>query len=97
MIDFTEEEPITLRQATRILPGRRGRVNIATVWRWVTEGRRGVRLESLLIGGRRFTSRQAIQRFLERLNPVQTQQPRTPLQRQHESRRAAKRLQEVGI
>lgn len=38
--------------------------------RWMRHGVRGVRLESILIGNRRFTSEEAIQRFVERTNVV---------------------------
>ncbi len=36
--------------------------------RWMRSGVRGVRLESLLIGSRRFTSKEAIARFIEQTN-----------------------------
>ena len=43
--------------------------HIATVWRWALYGVcNGIRLESIKIGGQRFTSREAIGRFLVRLN-----------------------------
>ncbi|MCL4193868.1 MAG: DUF1580 domain-containing protein [Thermoguttaceae bacterium] len=39
-------------------------VNPCTVWRWMTVGARGVKLESFCIGGKRYTTRQAFQRFV---------------------------------
>lgn len=39
-------------------------VSASTVWRWTTRGIRGVRLESLTVGGRRYTSLQAFARFV---------------------------------
>jgi len=41
------------------------RPHIATVWRWMGRGVRGVKLETVLIGGKRFTSADAIQRFID--------------------------------
>ena len=40
----------------------------ATYWRWLLTGVRGVKLESMKIGGRRYTSLEAIERFLTALN-----------------------------
>ena len=37
--------------------------NRSTTMRWRTRGSRGVKLESVRIGGRRFTSEEAIERF----------------------------------
>ena len=61
MIDFEAEQPIPITDASRHFPGRPA---LSTVWRWALTGVRGRRLETQLCGGRRFTSKQAIQRFL---------------------------------
>ena len=42
------------------------RPNVSTVWRWAQRGVCGVTLETVLIGGRRYTSRVALQSFVER-------------------------------
>lgn len=39
-----------------------------TVRQWAERGRRGVVLETLLVGGTRMTTRRAFDRFLSRLN-----------------------------
>ena len=39
---------------------------IGSVWRWVTHGVRGVKLESLNVGGRRYVTEEAFIRFVER-------------------------------
>jgi len=44
------------------LSGRR--LNVATVYKWATHGVRGLKLESLVIGGRRVTTAAAIERFV---------------------------------
>lgn len=48
----------------------RERVNVATVWRWTTAGARGVVLESVAIGGKRFTSVEAFTRWVAAQNPT---------------------------
>jgi uncharacterized protein DUF1580 len=67
MIDSRNEDLMTLAAAARTLPGRKGRgINPSTLWRWHVRGIRGQRLETLMVGGTRYTSAQAIQRFFER-------------------------------
>jgi Protein of unknown function (DUF1580) len=51
------------------------RVAIATVWRWDQSGIRGVRLESLKIGGRKFTTAEAFERFIVATNGGFSNQP----------------------
>ena len=69
MIDVHTESLVLPKDAARMVPGRSGRgVSRATFWRWMMQGRRGVTLESCLIGGVRYTSRQAVSRFVARLN-----------------------------
>ena len=73
MIDLATEEMLTLPQAAKELPGREGRrgINVSTVWRWCKRGvQNGVRLESVVVGRTRFTSRQALQRFIEKSTAV---------------------------
>jgi hypothetical protein len=67
MIDMSNEHLITLSRAARIV-NPSDQPHIATIWRWVLYGVRGQRLESVIIGGRRYTSEEAIQRFLFALN-----------------------------
>jgi hypothetical protein len=74
MIDSQSEDVITLAQAADGLPRRRrGRkTHVSTIYRWATAGCRGVVLETIQVGATRCTSRQAMQRFFERLSaPVQ--------------------------
>src|SRR5262245_53603906 len=64
MIDESEDL-MTIAQAAKTIPNRAGGrgVNKSTVWRWLLRGVHGVRLETALRGGVRFTSKQALQRF----------------------------------
>ena len=72
MIDPNTETLKTLKQVARKFPGRRGRgVSLSCVWRWVSRGRRGHRLETILVGGRRYSSEEAVMRFIRALNPEQ--------------------------
>lgn len=71
-IDLSSEQPITLAEAARSVPGR---VHVSTIWRWVQIGVRQVRLETICCGGRRFTTREAIQRFFAATTAVSKGHP----------------------
>lgn len=64
MIDIQNEQLIPLAEVPNRLPKRRGRrVHYSTVFRWIQQGANGKRLESCKIGGVRFTSVEALNRF----------------------------------
>ena len=66
MLDLPCEDPLPIRDVPAEVQEATGhRPHIATVWRWVQRGCRGVKLETALVGGRRITSREAIHRFVE--------------------------------
>ena len=67
MIDPLREKLIRLSKA--VIPGA---PSICTRWRWCLHGVRGVRLESVRVGGRRYTSAEAVGRFLLELNSPNT-------------------------
>ncbi len=58
MIDIENDELLTLKQAVRRVPGN---PHVSTIFRWVATEK----LESVKVGGRRFTSRAAIHTFVE--------------------------------
>ncbi len=60
MIDIADEKLVTLAEAAKLLPDC---PSAATLWRWRTKGARGRRLESITLGGKVYTSVEAIQRF----------------------------------
>lgn len=62
MIDTQKERLLPFSAVPRSMPGEPP--SIATVRRWRIRGVRGVKLETLLVGGRRYTSEEALQRFL---------------------------------
>lgn len=60
---------ITLEEATRLFPLRRGKpVTVATLRYRIKHGCRGVRLEAFLSGGAWYTTQAAIDRFHAALN-----------------------------
>ena len=91
------EQRLTLTQAARKLG-----VNPSSTWRWALHGVRGVKLETYNVGAQRFTSEEAIERFVEATTAVaaNTSMPsvaHTPRQRQRESDRADQALAAEGI
>ena len=75
MIDMNERL-ITLPQAARKIPGQgdRPRVHVSSIYRWSTKGVGGVVLETIKVGGRRMTSLEALERFIQAQN-LDTEQP----------------------
>jgi hypothetical protein len=63
VIDPTAERLVPLSEARQLIPNRPDK---ATVYRWYARGVAGVKLETLMVGGRRYTSQEAIRRFFER-------------------------------
>jgi hypothetical protein len=100
MIDIHSEQLLSLGQAARRLPGHPA---LSTLWRWQIKGVLGVRLETVLVGGRRYTSVEALSRFVESSNRVQEPPcgavPRTRTAREREAaiRRAERELREMGV
>lgn len=62
MIEIAAEQLLSLKDAARRLPGR---LHYSTIFRWATTGTRYGRLETVVIGGQRYTSIEALQRFAE--------------------------------
>ena len=63
-IDVHQEELLTLSQAARAVRPRGAKpLAPSTIWRWHKHGIKGVRLETVVIGGKRHTSREALTRF----------------------------------
>jgi hypothetical protein len=104
MIDIQTETLITLAQAAAEMPRRRQgkRVSIVTLWRWATQGSRGIFLESLETPSGKVTSKEALARFLQALTvrhqadsqlrtPVQGHY-RSPSRRQRASERAERKV-----
>ena len=99
MIDLETETLILPREVCRMFPGRSGKgIAICTVMRWMLKGRKGHKLASLIAGGQRYTSREAVGRFLAALNGVRecnTRQQRD--KRTHEEQRVEHELAAEGF
>ena len=88
-IDLSSEDIFPVSEAPEHIPGHPSK---ASVWRWVLTGVGGVRLESILIGGKRFVSAESIQRFCDRrtaaangdTSPVRTSRQRERAMQQAE-------------
>lgn len=64
MIDFQFDTPVPFAEIPDWCEANLGwRINRSTAHRWRKRGVRGVKLETCLLGGRRCTSDQALQRF----------------------------------
>lgn len=59
-IDVFSEDLLTFRQAAAEIPGR---PHFLSLHRWAKDGLRGVHLETVLVGGTRFTTKAALNRF----------------------------------
>jgi hypothetical protein len=85
---FLNETLVTLTQASQMLPGR---PHVSTLWRWCKRGVRGVRLETYVVGARRFTSTEALQRFAAATSAAANGEAapiRTPSQRERDIAKA---------
>jgi Protein of unknown function (DUF1580) len=67
MIDFSEHLQ-TFAEAARTMPG--GGTHVSTVHRWRLKGCRGVKLETIMRGGIRYTSTEALVRFFAAITAV---------------------------
>jgi len=75
------------------------RKSLATLHRWRLQGVNGVKLETCLIGGMRFTSLEAIARFIAAQNADDTPAAPviTPAQRRRQSEAARTELEKMGV
>jgi hypothetical protein len=96
-LDISAESLISINAAAKKIPGR---PHIGTVWRWILTGLNGTKLESAKVGGRRYTSEEAIQRFIAATTAAADgEQPliRSPLQRRRAIEQADRDLSQDGI
>lgn len=89
MIDIRNEELVPFPDAPKHIPGR---PHIATVHRFRLRGSHGKKLESVKVGGRRFTSIEAIQRFVEAVTAAADGEP---VPRAESSKARERRLAQV--
>lgn len=97
MIDLSTETAIAVNKSPAHIPGR---PHVSTVWRWVLYGVRGIRLETFVVGTQRFTTLEAIERFIAATTAKANGEPppnRTPRQRKRAIRAAERELRQAGI
>jgi Protein of unknown function (DUF1580) len=93
MTDLLYEELHPLAKVGGLLPSRPHR---STGIRWADRGVRGFRLETVTIGGRRYTSREALARFIAHLNsPRSANEPQVSSLRERQQNSAAQRAEEI--
>jgi hypothetical protein len=100
-----ETNLISLARAARMIPGRGGRgVHASTVFRWAQRGLKvgdqRVRLETVKVGGIRATTRDALERFIARLNASPGASSNAESEQKQDNRcakAAEKYLDEIGI
>jgi hypothetical protein len=96
-IDLQSESLLSLQQSRTAFPGGK-RLSLATLHRWRLKGVRGTRLETILIGGQRYTSAEAIGRFIAAQNASDSPVPTiTPDQRKRQAEAAQRALADAGI
>jgi hypothetical protein len=103
-IDPQAESLLSLSDAARLLPKRRGgkKPHVSCLYRWSVSGCRGVILETIQVGGTRCTSHEALARFFERLSSQSLCSPGVPRgrsarQRERATEQAERELKEEGI
>lgn len=73
-LNLLTEEVITLSEARNFLPEIQGckRPCVSTIWRWTLRGIGGVKLETVKIGSRIVTSKQAVTRFISATSKIRS-------------------------
>ena len=99
MIDISTERVLTLNNAIAHLPHRRkgSRPHLATLYRWANRGIKGVKLETLQVGGTLCTSIEALQRFFDRLSEPRQPRPNKDPHRQRRIAAAERECNQEGI
>ena len=86
MINVFQHELLTLGQAGQSLPRP---ASFCSVYRWAVRGRNGIKLETIVVGNRRYTTRESLQRFFEQLTETENVSVSNPI-------KAEDRRQTVG-
>jgi hypothetical protein len=100
VIDIMNEQLWSMDEAAAF-----AKVHRTNIYAWTSKGCRGVVLESVQIGAKRFTSKEAVTRFVATLNdPRRVRELRTKTggyitskkKREQESKKAGERLKKAG-
>lgn len=89
-----DNQPLTIPQAAKRFPGN---PHVSTMWRYVLTGLGGIKLETFKAGGKRLTTQEAIDRFVDattaRANGAAPFHIQTPKQREKAIERAERELE----
>ena len=89
-LNLQQEQVLPLGDTPKHVPGR---PHLSTIYRWVA--RKNNHLETVNVGGRVFTTVEAIHRFIEGCNPAHSVSP--PRSRQQQIERAERTLDAAGV
>jgi len=93
MIDLEAERLVPIKAAAKHIPGR---PHLSAIYRWMQRTEKP--LETVKVGGKRFTSIEAIHRFVEQSGPADREQPRSiSARRAAEIEAAERRLDAAGV
>lgn len=92
MTEWLREELLSLAQAARLIPSR---PHVSTLWRWCGRGVRGVRLRTVIVGGRRYTTAAYVADFVAELSASPEAAPAVPAGRARQISSASARAAEV--
>jgi hypothetical protein len=92
-IDIDSEELIHLPAARALFPQRPA---VNTLHRWRLKGVRGVKLETVLIGALRYTSREACRRFIAAQNAGDPGNKPDPAAASRRAKEAGRALEKIG-
>ena len=96
MIDIETESLVLLKELAKDVPKRNGKpVAISTLRRWSTAGVKGVQLETILVGGQRYSSLEAFRRFVAAGNQGKVKKP-DQAKAVEETSRALEKLDRLG-
>lgn len=77
--DLQNDKPMSLPDAAEYLGRLTGqKPHVSTIYRWCLKGCKGVRLDSICIGGKRFVTATAIERFIEASTESRAAPPEQP-------------------
>lgn len=100
MLDLMNEDALGTAQAARLIAKwRGGKPSPTTIWRWMVQGHRGVRLEALRTPKGWVTTRRALETFFATLTAVHSGEQLADLSAEaHDrERESLARLREAGV
>jgi hypothetical protein len=92
MTELLSEKRISFSELAR-----RESVHVSTIWRWALHGCKGHKLESFSIGGKKFTTLPAYERWFARINGEPVVRRQTPQQRERQIVQAEQRAATLGV